>query len=74
LGWAGISQGAVMLEPKTGFGEIASGVRPYLLVNTGAQLVLLAANLLLAVNFLRSLCSCCQGSGVSTALSEGSAS
>ncbi|MCE2860988.1 MAG: cbb3-type cytochrome c oxidase subunit I [Opitutaceae bacterium] len=74
LGWAGISQGAVMLEPKTGFGEIASGVRPYLLVNTGAQLVLLASNLLLAVNFLRSLCSCCQGSGVSTALSEGSAS
>jgi cbb3-type cytochrome oxidase subunit 1 len=74
LGWAGISQGAMLLEPKTGFGEIASSVRSYLLINTGAQLLLLASNLLLAINFLRSVCSCCQNSSVSTALPEGSAS
>lgn len=74
LGWAGISQGAMLLEPKTGFGEIASSVRSYLLINTGAQLLLLTSNLLLAINFLRSVCSCCQNSSVSTALPEGSAS
>lgn len=59
LAVAGLAQGSMLLNPKVAFVEIASGVRTYLLVNTAAQLVLLASNLLLLVNFWRSACTCC---------------
>jgi cytochrome c oxidase cbb3-type subunit 1 len=74
LGAAGISQGSMLLNAKTGFGEIAAGVRTSLLLNTAAQFVLLASNLLLLVNFWRSTCSCCQESGETAAVAGGSAS
>ena len=59
LALAGLTQGAMLLNSKVGFGEIAASTRTYLLVNTAAQFVLLASNLLLLVNFWRSALSCC---------------
>jgi len=74
LAAAGLSQGGMLLEAKTGFGEIAAGVRTPLLLNTAAQFVLLASNLLLLVNFWRSTCACCAGSDDGVAVAGGSAS
>lgn len=55
---AGQTQGALLQDPKVSFAEIFSQVRFALLLNTSAQLVLLAANLLLLVNFARTVCVC----------------
>ncbi|MBI5766581.1 MAG: cbb3-type cytochrome c oxidase subunit I [Verrucomicrobia bacterium] len=41
------------------FAAMAADTRPWLLGASGAQLILLTANLLLAVNFCRSVCACC---------------
>jgi hypothetical protein len=44
------------LNPAVKFGDIASATRPWLLVASCAQLLLLSGNLMLLVNFLQSLC------------------
>lgn len=59
LGLAGATQGEGLLDPKASFADILGRMKPALLAHTGAQIVLLGANLLLLVNFLR---SCCGGS------------
>ncbi|WP_414663813.1 cbb3-type cytochrome c oxidase subunit I [Horticoccus sp. 23ND18S-11] len=60
LTYAGITQGEGLLDPKSSFAQIFGAVSVPLLINSGAQLLLLSANLLLLVNFLRSACeSCC---------------
>ncbi len=56
LAYAGCSQGTALLDGKTTFASIFEQLRPALLVNTGAQLILVSANLLLLVNFVRSAC------------------
>jgi cytochrome c oxidase cbb3-type subunit I len=56
LAVAGGSQAADLLDPKIGVGDIFGRIRLSLLISTGAQLVLLAANLLLLVNFCRTAC------------------
>jgi cytochrome c oxidase cbb3-type subunit 1 len=56
LGVAGLTQGELLLDPKISFPEIFSQIRVPLLINSGAQLVLLAGNLLLLVNFLSTAC------------------
>ncbi|MBL9202046.1 MAG: cbb3-type cytochrome c oxidase subunit I [Opitutaceae bacterium] len=58
LAIAGNSQGSALLDPKVSFAEMANQMRVSLLAHTAAQAVLLAANLLLLVNFLRSACCC----------------
>lgn len=58
LAFAGFVQGGDLLDPKKAFPEIFSGISPALLLNSGAQLLLLSANLLLLVNLLRSACCC----------------
>ena len=57
LAVAGGSQSADLLDPKVGLGDIFGRVRLSLLISTGAQLMLLAANLLLLVNFCRTACA-----------------
>ena len=58
LAVAGGSQSADLLDPKIAVGEIFSRIRLSLLISTGAQMVLLGANLLLMVNFFRTVCVC----------------
>lgn len=54
LAFAGWKQGADLLNAEKSFADILAGLRPVLLAVTAAQAVLLAANLLFLVNFLRS--------------------
>lgn len=54
---AGWMQSGGLLEGKATLGEILLGIRTPLLANTAAQALLLAANLLLLVNFLRTACA-----------------
>lgn len=56
---AGQTQGVLLMDPKVPYAEIFGQMRFALLMNTSAQLVLLAANLLLLVNFARTACVCC---------------
>lgn len=56
LAVAGGSQSADLLDPKIGVGDIFGRIRLSLLISSGAQLLLLAANLLLLVNFFRTIC------------------
>jgi cytochrome c oxidase cbb3-type subunit 1 len=58
LSVAGWTQGADLLDPKLSFADIFGHVKLTLLISTGAQLLLLGANLLLVVNFLRTACPC----------------
>lgn len=55
LGAAGWVQGHALLDPKVPFADIATATRPWLLAATVAQAILLFGNLLLAVNFVRTL-------------------
>ncbi len=52
---AGLTQGADLLNPKTPFADIVDHVKLPLLILSGAQLVLLGANVLLLVNFLQTI-------------------
>ncbi len=56
LAFAGNAQGEGLLNDKAGFGDILVKMRGALLANTAAQAMLLVANLMLLVNFLRSAC------------------
>lgn len=56
---AGWTQGHEMLDAKVPFTDIALHTRNWLLVATAAQGILLLGNLLLFVNFLQTVCSCC---------------
>jgi cytochrome c oxidase cbb3-type subunit 1 len=56
LAVAGLTQGNDLLDPKVNHAHIFSSVRLSLLMNTGAQIILLAANLLLFLNFVRTAC------------------
>jgi cytochrome c oxidase cbb3-type subunit I len=56
LSFAGNAQGDGLLDGKAAFADFLGRMRTPLLVHTAAQAVLLAANLLLLVNFLRSVC------------------
>jgi cytochrome c oxidase cbb3-type subunit I len=56
LAVAGISQGESLLDPSIGIAQIFRDLRLSLMLNTGAQIVLLGANLLLLVNFVRTAC------------------
>jgi cytochrome c oxidase cbb3-type subunit 1 len=53
---AGLTQGDELLDAKVSLAHIFSSVRLSLLMNTGAQIILLAANLLFLVNFCRTAC------------------
>lgn len=55
---AGSTQSELLLKPAITFAEIFSQVRFALLMHTAAQFVLIAANLLLLVNFIRTACGC----------------
>lgn len=55
---AGLTQGASLLNPKVPMSAIFGDVRLSLLMNSGAQLVLIGAHLLLLVNFCRTACGC----------------
>jgi cytochrome c oxidase cbb3-type subunit 1 len=50
---AGLTQADDLLNPKVGLSHIFSSIRLSLLINSGAQILLLCANLMLLVNFLR---------------------
>jgi cytochrome c oxidase cbb3-type subunit 1 len=56
LAVAGLIQGTELINPKTTFGEIADRTRPWLLAVSVAQVFLLIGNILVLVNFLRSVC------------------
>ncbi|HVS51450.1 MAG TPA: cbb3-type cytochrome c oxidase subunit I [Opitutaceae bacterium] len=56
LGVGGWTQGVDLLNAKTGFADILGHLNLCLLAASAAQLVLLAGNLLLAVNFFQSIC------------------
>ena len=58
LAVAGSTQSAELLDAKVPVGDILVRIRTSLLLVTGAQVVLLAANLLLLVNFCRTACGC----------------
>jgi cytochrome c oxidase cbb3-type subunit 1 len=53
---AGLSQGHDLLDPKVSMSHIFGSIRLSLLINSGAQIVILGANLLLLVNFSRTAC------------------
>jgi cytochrome c oxidase cbb3-type subunit 1 len=53
---AGLTQGDALLDPGTSLAQIFTSMRLSLLMNSGAQVVLLVANLLLLVNFYRTAC------------------
>jgi len=59
LAVAGWTQGSDLLDPKLPLGEIFNSLRVPLMIGTAAQIALVAANLLLVVNFFRSACVCC---------------
>jgi cytochrome c oxidase cbb3-type subunit I len=56
LAVAGIIQGSRLLDPAVPIPEIVQQLRVPLLIATGAQLVILSANILLLVNFCQSAC------------------
>jgi cytochrome c oxidase cbb3-type subunit 1 len=56
LAAAGSTQGGELLDARISMATIFSHIRVPLLLNTGAHMILLAANLLLLVNFLRTAC------------------
>ena len=58
LAVAGWTQGSSLLDDKTSYAAIFGQVRLPLLLNSGAQIVLIGANFLLLVNFLRTACCC----------------
>ena len=53
---AGLSQGDDLLNARLSMEHIFQSVRLSLLFNSGAQILLLGANLLLLVNFCRTIC------------------
>lgn len=53
LAAAGMMQAGDLLNPKASFADIIARIRTPLLLVTGAQMVLISANLLLLVNFLK---------------------
>lgn len=55
---AGWTQGDDLLNPKIGLGEIHTQLRLSLMIVTAANITLLTANLLLLVNFVRSIVVC----------------
>ncbi|MDO8543482.1 MAG: cbb3-type cytochrome c oxidase subunit I [Opitutaceae bacterium] len=55
---AGWLQGGYLLDGKTPVADILGNIRGPLLIATASQLVMLAANLLLVVNFFQSVCPC----------------
>lgn len=62
LAVAGLIQGTELSNATTTFGEIAGRTRPWLLAVSVAQVLLLIGNILMLVNFLRSVCVlCCSG-------------
>jgi hypothetical protein len=65
LAVAGLIQGTELINPKTTFGEIADRTRPWLLAVSVAQVFLLIGNILVLVNFLRSVCGLWCSGGVS---------
>jgi cytochrome c oxidase cbb3-type subunit 1 len=58
LAVAGGSQSTDLLNAKVSMGDIFGRMRLSLLISTGAQIILLAANALLLVNFCRTACGC----------------
>jgi cytochrome c oxidase cbb3-type subunit 1 len=58
LAAAGWIQGQALLDPQVSFAQIAERIRTPLLGATAAQLLLLAANLILLVNFCKTACAC----------------
>jgi cytochrome c oxidase cbb3-type subunit I len=59
LALAGFTQGAGLLQATVSQGSIFEGMRLPLLLNTCAQATLLVANLLLVVNLIRTIATCC---------------
>lgn len=55
LAVAGWTQGSDLLNAKVAFADVIDHVRLTLLISSGAQFVLLVANVLLLVNFLRTI-------------------
>jgi len=73
LGAAGLKQSAGLLTSSGGLGALLVEIRGSLLVATAAHCVLLAANLLLLVNFVRSAVSsleCCSWDGAGQRISR----
>jgi cytochrome c oxidase cbb3-type subunit 1 len=68
LAAAGFTQGSNLLDPSVSMAAIFGNVRLPLLLNSGAQVILLGANLLLLVNFLRTACVFTSSSVPATAL------
>lgn len=60
LAVGGWTQGDNLLNPKLGLGEIYAQLRLTLMIGTAANIALLAANLFLLVNFVRSAFGCCE--------------
>jgi cytochrome c oxidase cbb3-type subunit 1 len=58
LAVAGLTQADDLLAPKVSLAHIFSTARLTLLLNTGAHVLLLTANLMLLVNFVRTACVC----------------
>lgn len=56
LAVAGFAQGAALLDPKASFETIAASARSGLIAAAGAQVVLLIGNLLLLLNYFRTIC------------------
>jgi cytochrome c oxidase cbb3-type subunit I len=56
---AGFTQGTNLLDASVSMATLFGNVRTSLLLNTGAQMILLGANLLLLVNFVRTACAAC---------------
>jgi cytochrome c oxidase cbb3-type subunit 1 len=54
---AGLTQGDDLLNAKVSLAQVFTNVRLSLLMNCGAQMILLGANLLLLVNFFRTACA-----------------
>lgn len=57
LAYAGWAQGGALLAKDAALGNIFQSLRGPLLANTAAQATLLAANLILLVNFSRTVCA-----------------
>jgi cytochrome c oxidase cbb3-type subunit 1 len=64
---AGLTQGDDLLDAKVSVAHVFTSVRLSLLMNSGAQVILLGANLLFVVNFFRTACAACCGETVSQA-------
>lgn len=62
LAAGGWSQSAALLDAKVSFAAVFGQLRLPLLINTGAQFLLLGGNLLLLVNLVRTGCPCNSGS------------